>query len=116
MRFLADEGVDRQIVIRLRAEGHDVLYVAEIEAGICDEVVLERSNQEGRILLTRDKDFGELAYKDRKIHTGIVLSRLHELSSEHKAELVCKAVREYGEQLAEAFTVIQPGRIRIKRM
>lgn len=55
MRFLADEGVDRQIVEKLRTEGHDVLYIAEIDAGINDERVLELSNEEERILMTRER-------------------------------------------------------------
>lgn len=41
MNFLADEGVDKQIVERLRRDGHDVLYVAEMEPGITDEIVLQ---------------------------------------------------------------------------
>jgi predicted nuclease of predicted toxin-antitoxin system len=116
MRFPADEGVDRQIVEKLRTEGHDVLYIAEIDAGISDDKVLELSNEEERILMTRDKDFGELAYRDRKVHAGIILNRLYELTSEKKAELVSKVIQEFGEQLVGTFTVIQPGRIRIKKI
>ncbi len=56
--FLADESVDREIVERLRGEGHDVLYVAEMEPGITDDEVFERANATGRILVTCDKDFG----------------------------------------------------------
>ncbi len=59
MNLLADEGVDHQIVARLREEGHDVLYVAEMEPGIPDEAVLDLANGEYRRLLAADKDFGE---------------------------------------------------------
>ena len=93
MKFFADEGVDLQIVARLRDEGHDVWYAAEDIAGTDDEEILSLANQEERILITRDKDFGELAYRDKKVHAGIVLNRLFELSSERKAELVCKVYR-----------------------
>ena len=44
MNFLADESVDYQIVDRLRQEGHLVRYIAEMEAGICDDVVLNLAN------------------------------------------------------------------------
>ena len=55
MNFLADEGVDRQIVEQLRADGHDVLYVAEMEPGISDDVVLQRANEHNALLITEDR-------------------------------------------------------------
>jgi predicted nuclease of predicted toxin-antitoxin system len=60
VKFLADEGVDKQIVDRLRQVGHSVWYVAEMEPGISDDEVLNLANRENDILLTADKDFGEL--------------------------------------------------------
>lgn len=62
MNLLADESVDEQIVQRLRREGFDVSYVAEMEAGIPDELVLDRSNEANALLLTADKDFGEVDF------------------------------------------------------
>ena len=56
MRFLVDECVDRQIVDRIRHDGHTVLYVAEMEHGISDGDVLNLANQEEAILLTVDQD------------------------------------------------------------
>ena len=53
MNFLADEGVGRQIVVRLRAEGHHVLYVAELAPGADDDTVLEVASNESRVLITR---------------------------------------------------------------
>jgi predicted nuclease of predicted toxin-antitoxin system len=106
MKFLADEGVD----------GHDVLYVAENIGGTSDDEVLELANQTERILMTRDKDFGELVYREKKVHTGIILNRLYEISSLQKAALVSKVIQNFGEQLIGSFTVIQPGRIRMRKM
>jgi predicted nuclease of predicted toxin-antitoxin system len=63
MNLLADEGVDRPVVEQLRQDGHDVLYVAEMEPSINDDVVLMRANQHQAVLLTADKDFGELVYR-----------------------------------------------------
>jgi len=67
LNLLADEGVDRQIVNRLRREGHDILYIAEMEPGMPDEAVLESANRESRLLLTADKVFGELVFRQRRI-------------------------------------------------
>jgi hypothetical protein len=60
MNFVADESVDRLIVERLRREGYQVSYVAELEPGMLDEAVLNLANQETALLLTADKDFGEM--------------------------------------------------------
>lgn len=66
MKFVADEGVDAQIIKALRVKGHDVLYIAEFDSGIADDLVLKYANNQKRILITRDKDFGELVYRDKK--------------------------------------------------
>ncbi len=116
MKFVADEGVDGQIVESLRAAGHDVLYIAESGVGTNDDIILRYANDEDRILMTRDKDFGELVYRKKQIHSGIVLNRLYELPSETKAKIVVNVISKYGKELYGSFTVIQPGRVRIKNM
>lgn len=74
MKFVADEGIDAIIVDLLRKNDHDVIYIAEYKSGIIDEEVLEITNSQNRILMTRDKDFGELVYRDRMVHSGIILN------------------------------------------
>ena len=63
MNLLADEGVDRQIVALLRQAGHDVLYIAELEPGIADQTVFDKANRLNALLITADKDFGELVFR-----------------------------------------------------
>jgi predicted nuclease of predicted toxin-antitoxin system len=115
MNLLADEGVDRQIVLQLRTEGHSVWYVAEMEPSISDDLVLQRANEQHSILVTEDKDFGELVYRLGLVHHGVILVRLHGLTSEAKAHTVSDAIREHGEEIANAFSVISPGIVRIRR-
>jgi predicted nuclease of predicted toxin-antitoxin system len=87
MNLLADEGVERQIVERLRQDGHTVLYIAEMEPGVPDNVVLERANEITALLVAADKDFGELVFRERRLSSGgVVLLRLAGLSAERKAE------------------------------
>ena len=115
MNLLADEGVERQIVERLRADGHTVLYIAEMEPSIPDDVVLDRANQITALLVAADKDFGELVFRERRLSSGgVVLIRLAGLSAERKAEIVSKVLEERGSEFAHAFTVISPGRVRIR--
>jgi hypothetical protein len=61
MMLLADESVDRPIVERLRQDGHDTSYVGEFSPSIKDEQVLQEANKRNALLVTEDKDFGELA-------------------------------------------------------
>ena len=116
MNLLADESVERQIVERLRQDGHEVLYVAEMEPGISDDLVLEKANQNSALLLTADKDFGELIFHQNRLNaSGIVLLRLAGMTSESKAELVAAFFREHKEDLSQTFIVISQGSIRIRR-
>ena len=116
MSFLADESIDRQIVDRLRQDGHLVRYVAEMEPGISDDTVLDLANQEATLLLTADKDFGELVFRQRRLMSGIVLIRLLGLSPTRKAEIVASAINQHIAELPRAFAVITPGVFRIRRL
>jgi len=115
MKFLVDESVDHQIVDRLRTDGHEVWYVSEMESGIVDDLVLSRANQEKAILVTADKDFGELVFRQKRISMGVILTRLAGLSSDQKAEIVSAAINQHSSELESAFAVIVPGSIRIRR-
>ena len=111
---LADECIDRQIVERLRFDGYDVVYIAELDPGISDDVVLEQANERGALLLTADKDFGELVFRLHRIHAGVVLLRLAGISPERKAEIVTAAFRNHAEGLLNNFNVVSPGMLRIR--
>jgi predicted nuclease of predicted toxin-antitoxin system len=100
MNLLADESVDESIVARLRQDSHEVIYVAELEPGIPDSLVLDRANEQGALLLTADKDFGELTFRMNRVHGGGVLVRLAGLSTEAKADLVAAAFISHGAKFA----------------
>jgi len=116
MNFVADEGIDRQIVERLRREGHEILYVAEMEPSISDEEVLNRANEKSALLITADKDFGEMVFHQNLLTIGgVVLLRLLGLSSERKAEIISEVIKSRIAELPNAFSVISPGRVRIRQ-
>ena len=64
MNLVADESVDGPSVERLRQDGHAVFYIAELDPGIDDDAVLDEANRSGALLITSDKDFGELVFRD----------------------------------------------------
>jgi predicted nuclease of predicted toxin-antitoxin system len=73
MNLVADESVGKSIVGKLRHNGYNVLYIAEFAPSIDDETVLYQANQNRALLLTEDKDFGELVFRQGQIHMGVVL-------------------------------------------
>jgi predicted nuclease of predicted toxin-antitoxin system len=115
MNFLADENIDQQMIDRLRNDGHSVLYVFEMDPGISDDQVLELAKQSNALLMTGDTDFGELVYRLKKIHTGVLLIRLAGLSPIKKSEIISSAIASHGEEFLGKFTVISPGMIRIRK-
>lgn len=114
MNLVADESVDRQIVEVLRQKGHNIIYIAEMDPGISDVLVFETANKNRCLLLTADKDFGEIVFRDKRlISDGVVLIRLAGLSSEMKGRVISEAIETYEAQLPARFTVVSPGKVRI---
>jgi predicted nuclease of predicted toxin-antitoxin system len=114
MNLVADEGVDRQIVEQLRYDGYDVVYVAELAPSISDDAVLQQANDLQAILVTIDKDFGELVFRLQRVAAGVILIRLEGLTPASKATIVAQALREHATEMLGAFSVISPGMIRIR--
>ena len=81
MRLCANENVPGDCVAALCQRGHEVLWVREVARGIGDDAVLARAQAEGRLLITFDKDFGELVFRRGKSASpGVVLFRLRKPS------------------------------------
>ena len=77
MNLFADESVDRPVVERLRQDSHDVAYVAELAPSITDDEVLRNANDRSAVLVTADKDFGELVFRQGAIHRSYRRERPH---------------------------------------
>jgi len=86
--FLADEDVERHIVERLASMAAKFRNVAEMSPGIVDEIVLMECRISASVLITADKDFGELVFRLRQASTGVMLVRLWGLSPAMKAAVV----------------------------
>lgn len=116
MNLVADESVDHPIIARLRLDGHQVIAIAELSPSIPDDAVLLEANNRGALLVTGDKDFGELVFRQRRLHTGVVLIRLSGLAPAAKAVRVSAVFRDHAAELAGAFSVITPRAVRIRRV
>ena len=115
MKLLADESVDGPVVARLRGDGHEVAWIAEDAPGVADDAVLARAYGEGIVLLSADKDFGELVHRQRRPHAGVLLLRLSGLDEPVKSDLVSRAIAEHGAHLPGAFSVLAGDVLRIRR-
>jgi predicted nuclease of predicted toxin-antitoxin system len=113
-RMLANENVPADVVTALKADGHDVSWMRDVGPGTLDDRVLALALSEGRIVLTFDKDFGELAFNaELPASCGIVLFRLRANSSAALAALVVAALRTRFDWAGQ-FAVVEPGRIRMR--
>lgn len=114
MKLVADESVDFGIIAILRKNGFEVISILESYPSEPDDKVLEIAVKERSILLTEDKDFGELVIRLKKKNYGIVLLRLSGIKSKDKADIVLNALKNYFDKMNNAFTVIDAKKIRIR--
>ena len=113
MRFLADESCDASVVRALRAAGHDVTAIIETSRGATDPVVLELALAEQRVLLTRDKDFGELVFAARAPAGGVLLLRYPPSVRSSLPQAVLEVVAARPLDLPGSFVVIGPAGVRV---
>lgn len=115
MKILGDESIEAEIVEALRQSGHEVTDIKETTPGIADRQVLSVANESGAVLLTNDKDFGELIFRDRLFSKGVVLLRFGKLEAAERIELLRSILEEHRSELSGAFTVITSVGVRIRR-
>jgi len=113
VRLLANENFPRVAIIELRDAGHDVAWIREDDPGAQDAAVLQRAQAEDRVLVTFDKDFGELAFRSRlPASSGVILWRIRAPSAQHVAE-TAKRVLASRTDWQGHFSVVEDHRIRM---
>src|SRR5947207_14334503 len=114
MRLLADENVSRLVIERLRTCGFEVISVSDTNRGAPDTDVLSGADAEGCILITEDRDFGELVIRQRLSVRGVILLELDRLSNEAEANIVLEVVHTQQGKLSGNLVIIEPARVRIR--
>jgi predicted nuclease of predicted toxin-antitoxin system len=115
MNILADENIAQQVVERLRQDGHNVRYTIQGQ-GLADTIVLDTAYHEQALILTDNKDFGDLVIQQGFQTVGVVLVRLPGVSHVEKAEIVAGVFQQYNGSLMNAFTVITPSKVRVRNL
>jgi predicted nuclease of predicted toxin-antitoxin system len=116
VQFLADESCDFAVVRALRTAGFDVVAVAEIAPRLTDRAVVERAIQGRRVVLTEDKDFGQLVYSSQRPGPGIILIRFPATVRKTLPAALLDLVGKGDQKIIGHFVVLQPGRVRVRRL
>jgi len=112
MRFLVDECTGPVVAQWLRAHQHEVFSVYDQARGAADEEIIRKAFDESWILVTNDKDFGELIYRERRPHKGVILLRLEDERTLNKIEVVRNLLQSHGERLGNQFVVVTEQQVR----
>jgi predicted nuclease of predicted toxin-antitoxin system len=86
----------------------------ELDPGVDDQSVLALANVGSTLLFNSDQDFGELVFRQRLIHAGVVSFRLAGLSMQQKSRIISETLAAHGKETRGAFSLITPGHIRVR--
>lgn len=112
MRFLVDECAGPRVAEWLREHGHEVFSVYGDSSGISDDEVLTKATEENRILITTDKDFGEMIFRERRKHRGVIFLRLADERSANKIAVLSHLLENFSDRLAEQFVTVTETKVR----
>jgi predicted nuclease of predicted toxin-antitoxin system len=112
--LFADECVARSVVEHLQDAGFDIVRAADVCPSVEDEQVLVHAYQNGRVLITADKDFGELVLRLGHQAHGVVNLALGDLPAATRARICLARLRELGDRVQGSFVTIEPGRVRVR--
>ncbi len=116
MKFMVDECTGPAVAKWLENKGHDVFSVYEVARGESDIELIRKAKEEDYILITNDKDFGELVFRLDEPHSGIILLRLDDERSENKKNVLKELLKYHRNELKDNFVVVTEEDIRIVEM
>ncbi|MBW1702476.1 MAG: DUF5615 family PIN-like protein [Deltaproteobacteria bacterium] len=116
LKFLVDIGVSKKVEEYLVEQGYDTKTVRAIDTRMSDQEIIRLAASEGRMVITMDKDFGELVYHSAMKHCGVLLLRLEDATGLVKLEVVRDILESYSDQIKNHFCVYQNNRFRIRRI
>lgn len=113
-KFIVDECTGIAVAQFLREQGFDTVSVSEESPQISDLEILQRAIAEQRIVVTNDKDFGDMVFRDNHHHPGILLLRLADDRVATKIRVVAAVLKQYVDKLEDGFVVATEQNIRIR--
>ncbi len=116
LKFLVDVGVGKRVEEYLISEGYDTKMVRNLDPRMKDNRIIELANSENRMVITMDKDFGELVYHSGMGHSGILLLRLEDATGDEKERAIREILDNYSDRIGGCFCVFQKEKLRIRGM
>jgi len=116
LSFLADESLEYRIVLHLRKGGYDIVSIAEDSPSITDKDILKQAHKGKRVIITNDKDFGDLVYLMKLDHCGIILFRLTSERVIDKMNALTTLFKEHSKDIVNNFIVLGDADIRIRHL
>jgi predicted nuclease of predicted toxin-antitoxin system len=113
LKFLIDIGVSKKLEEWLSVSGYDVKAMRDINPRAEDTEILSVAVSESRMVVTMDKDFGELVFKSGKAHAGVLILRLEDATGHEKIEVMKAILRDHEDKLYGKFCVFHSGRLRV---
>jgi predicted nuclease of predicted toxin-antitoxin system len=113
-KFVIDVGVGKSVEDFLTEKGHKVTIIRSINPSLEDEKILNLAVKLKSIVVTMDKDFGELVYKSNKPHKGVLLLKLEDESAAEKLRIIRYILEKFSNEIEGKFCVYQQGRFRIR--
>ena len=114
LKLLLDENIGRVVADALVRRGHDVKSVLDEGRGARDAAVLARAVADGRVLVTLDRDFGRLVFKNSARHVGVIYLRLANESPERILTVLAEVMEQYEKKLLGRFVTVSEKRIRFR--
>ena len=114
LKFVLDVGVGNKVWQYLTANGYDAKLITTINPSMSDSDILFIAENESRMVITMDKDFGELVYHSGKVHKGVLLLRLEDAMGEEKAAVMQFILDNFKDEIEGKFCVFKNGRFRIR--
>jgi len=112
MKFLVDECTGPVVARWLEQQGYDVFSIYDQARGVDDDEVIKIAQDEGRILITNDRGFGEKVFRERRPHNGVVFLRLANERSVNKIRVLGQLLAQYGDSIADRFVVVTETQVR----
>jgi len=112
VRFPVDECTGPAVAKWLKELGHQVYSVFDEAAGMSDDDILSKASTEAWILITNDKDFGEMIFRERRPHNGVIFLRLADERSANKIAVLLNVLKNYSARLSGRFATVTETRVR----
>lgn len=116
MKFLLDENLGKSLALFLTHLEHTVFRIKNIYPGAEDFEVLDLAVEKNAVLVTLDKDYGELIFKEGKSHTGVIFLRLEDQTLVNTQRVVKWLLSDYEDKLENSFTTVteKDGKLKVR--